>query len=156
MLSVILDHKLPLVVVIAGFLTIALTTIPLVDVWVAKSLGALLGTAGSLLLTAGLAMLFTGLTDLTGFSSEEATILQLSGADLSLQGLLLAGIVIGVVGVLDDVTISQSSTVLARACEPRLRFSRAVHASPARCWRPCQRDRQHPSARLRRRLVRYC
>ena len=75
------------------------------------------------LLTAGLAVIFTELTHLTGFSSEEATILQLSGADLSLQGLLLAGIVIGALGVLDDVTISQSSTVLAlRHANPGLGF----------------------------------
>jgi uncharacterized membrane protein len=123
MVPAILDHKPPLAVAVVGSLAIALTTIPLAHGWGPKSLGALLGTAGSLLLTAGLAVLFTELTHLTGFSSEEATILQLSGADLSLQGLLLAGIVIGALGVLDDVTISQSSTVLAlRQANPDFGF----------------------------------
>jgi uncharacterized membrane protein len=87
------------------------------------------------LLTAGLALLFTKLTHLTGFSSEEATLLQLAGADLSLEGLLLAGIVIGALGVLDDVTISQASTVMAlRAANPALGF-RALFASAQRVGR---------------------
>ena len=56
-------------------------------------------------------------------SSEEAAFLQLGQADLSLDGLLLAGIVIGALGVLDDVTISQASTVLAlRHANPSLGF----------------------------------
>jgi uncharacterized membrane protein len=68
-------------------------------------------------------VLFTELTHLTGLSSEEAAFLQLGQADLSLDGLLLAGIVIGALGVLDDVTISQASTVLAlRHANPSLRF----------------------------------
>jgi uncharacterized membrane protein len=83
----------------------------------------LLGTAVSLLLTAGLAVLVTELTHLTGLSSEEAAFLQLGQADLSLEGLLLAGMVIGALRVLDDVTISQASTVLAlRRANPSFRF----------------------------------
>jgi uncharacterized membrane protein len=120
---------------VVGSLAIALTTIPLAHGWGPKSLGALMGTAASLLLTAALALLFTELTHLTGLSSEEAGLLQLAGAHLSLQGLLLAGIVIGALGVLDDVTISQASTVLAlRAANPTLGF-RALFASAQRVGR---------------------
>jgi uncharacterized membrane protein len=119
----ILDDKPPLAVAVVGSLAVALITIPLAHGGGPKSLSALLGTAASLLLTAGLAVLFTELTHLTGLSSEEATFLQLGQADLSLQGLLLAGMVIGALGVLDDVTISQASTVLAlRRANPSLGF----------------------------------
>jgi uncharacterized membrane protein len=119
----ILDDKPPLAVAVVGSLAVALITIPLAHGGGPKSLSALLGTAASLLLTAGLALLFTELTHLTGLSSEEATFLQLGQADLSLEGLLLAGIVIGALGVLDDVTISQASTVLAlRRANPTLGF----------------------------------
>jgi uncharacterized membrane protein len=119
----ILDGKSPLAVAVVGSLGIALITIPLAHGGGPKSLSALLGTAVSLLLTAGLAVLFTELTHLTGLSSEEAAFLQLGQADLSLDGLLLAGIVIGALGVLDDVTISQASTVLAlRHANPSLEF----------------------------------
>jgi uncharacterized membrane protein len=119
----ILDDKPPLAVAVVGALAVALITIPLAHGGGPKSLSALLGTAVALLLTAGLAVLFTELTHLTGLSSEEATFLQLGQADLSLEGLLLAGMVIGALGVLDDVTISQASTVLAlRRANPSLRF----------------------------------
>ncbi|HET8820681.1 MAG TPA: YibE/F family protein [Thermoleophilaceae bacterium] len=109
----ILDGEEPLLVAVVGSLAIALITIPLAHGWGPKSIAALLGTAASLILTALLALLFTNLTHLTGLASEEAIFLQVGGADVSLQGLLLAGMVIGALGVLDDVTISQASTVLA-------------------------------------------
>jgi uncharacterized membrane protein len=121
----ILDGKSPLLVALTGSLAIALTTIPLAHGWGPKSLAALLGTAGSLILTTLLALLFTNLTHLTGLSSEEAIFLQIGNADVSLQGLLLAGMVIGALGVLDDVTISQASTVLAlRRANPALTLRR--------------------------------
>jgi uncharacterized membrane protein len=121
----ILDGKSALLVAVVGAMAVALTTIPLAHGWGAKSLAALLGTAASLILTALLAVLFTDLTHLTGLSSEEAIFLQIGNADVSLQGLLLAGMVIGALGVLDDVTISQASTVLAlRRANPALPFRR--------------------------------
>jgi len=78
-----------------------------------KSVAAALGTTAALLLTAGLAILFTELANITGFSSEEATLLQGIAGELSLEGLVLAGIVIAALGVLDDLTISQASSVMA-------------------------------------------
>jgi uncharacterized membrane protein len=121
----ILDGNEPLLVAVTGSLAIALVTIPLAHGWGAKSVAALLGTAASLVLTALLALWFTNLTQLTGLSSEEAIFLQIGDADVSLQGLLLAGMVIGALGVLDDVTISQASTVLAlRRASPALGFRR--------------------------------
>jgi uncharacterized membrane protein len=119
----ILDDKPPLAVAVVGSLAVAFVAIPLAHGRGAKTLAAVLGTAASLLLTALLALVFTEAAHLTGFSSEEAAFLQLSGADLSLQGLLLAGMVIGALGVLDDVTVSQASTVMAlRGANPALRF----------------------------------
>ena len=101
--------------------------------WLAKNLTArrrkptavvaLSSSSSSTLLTVALALVFTEAAHLSGFASEEATYLQLGGADFSLEGLLLAGMVIGALGVLDDVTVSQDSTVLAlRAANPGLGF----------------------------------
>jgi len=119
----ILDGEPPLAVAVVGSMAVALVTIPLAHGWGPKSGAALLGTAASLLFTAGLAALFTHLTHLTGLTSEEAIFLQVGRADVSLEGLLLAGMVIGALGVLDDVTISQSSTVLAlKRTNPALEF----------------------------------
>jgi uncharacterized membrane protein len=145
----ILDDKPPLAVAVVGSLAVALITIPLAHGGGPKSLSALLGTAVSLLLTAGLAVLFTELTHLTGLSSEEAAFLQLGQADLSLQGLLLAGIVIGALGVLDDVTISQAATVLAlRHANPSLGFRELF-------GRALQVGRDHVSATVNTLVLAY-
>jgi uncharacterized membrane protein len=109
----ILQGEAPLAVAIVGSLAVMLATITLAHGINPKSLAAILGTAGSLLLTVLLALLFTELAKLTGLSSEEATLLEASGTDVSLEGLVLAGMVIGALGVLDDVTVSQASTVMA-------------------------------------------
>ena len=119
----ILDGEPPLAVAVVGALAVALITIPLAHGGGPKTLAALLGTAASLLLTALLASVFTEAAHLTGFSSDEASYLLLAGADISLDGLLLAGMVIGALGVLDDVTVSQASTVIAlRGANPALGF----------------------------------
>jgi uncharacterized membrane protein len=72
---------------------------------------ALLGTLLSLGLTGGLAVLFVELTRITGLASEEALLLQASSGIIDFRGLLLAGIMIGALGVLDDVTVTQVSAV---------------------------------------------
>lgn len=59
-----------------------------------------------------LSWIFTEATRLTGISSDEAmTLFGLAEASVDLKGLLLAGIVIGTLGVLDDVVVSQVSVV---------------------------------------------
>jgi uncharacterized membrane protein len=117
------DGNPPLAVAVVGSLAVALIAIPLAHGGGPKSIAALLGTASSLLLTALLASVFTEAAHLTGFSSDEASYLLLAGADISLDGLLLAGMVVGALGVLDDVTVSQSSTVMAlRGANPALGF----------------------------------
>jgi uncharacterized membrane protein len=118
----ILDGSEPLAVAIVGSLAVMLVTIALAHGLGPKSLAAILGTTASLLLVAFLALAFTEITNLTGLASEEPALLQLEGVEVSFEGLLLAGMVIGALGVLDDVTVSQASTVLAlRAANPGLR-----------------------------------
>jgi len=62
-------------------------------------------------LTALLGAVFVGGSHLTGFTTEEAGLLQLELGTVDLRGLILGGIVIGTLGVLDDVTIAQASAV---------------------------------------------
>ena len=62
----------------------------------------------SLVLTGLLSIYFSALTKLTGFASEEAIyLIGLQGGNINVNGLLLAGIIIGALGVLDDVVVSQ-------------------------------------------------
>lgn len=119
----ILDGRPPLAVALVGSMAVMLITILLSHGGGPKSFAAILGTAASLVLVGILASLATGLTSLTGFSSDEAALLAVNDPGLSISGLLVAGIVIGALGVLDDVTISQASTVLAlRAAAPEEGF----------------------------------
>jgi uncharacterized membrane protein len=119
----ILDGQPPLTVALVGALAIMLATIPLTHGLGPKTVAACLGTSASLVLTLFLARGFASLSHLTGVSSDEAVFLRASLEDVSLQGLLLAGVVIAALGVLDDLTVTQSSTVLAlRSANPGLGF----------------------------------
>jgi uncharacterized membrane protein len=112
-LPAILDGRDPVPVAVAGALAIMVATIALAHGVGPKSIAAILGTAASLALTLGLAEAFTNLAHLTGLSSDESALLIVGRTDLDLRGLVLAGMVIGALGVLDDVTVSQASTVMA-------------------------------------------
>jgi uncharacterized membrane protein len=109
----ILGGGSPTGVALVGSLAIMLVTIPLAHGLGAKSIAACLGTAASLLVVLGLGTLFADLAHLTGLSSEEAVYLRTVAGDFSVRGLLLAGMVIGALGVLDDLTVTQASTVAA-------------------------------------------
>lgn len=78
---------------------------------------AILSTLITLVLTSLMTSLFVGLARLTGYSSDEAMFLQITHANIDMRGILLAGIIIGFLGILDDVTVSQCSIVsqLSRA-----------------------------------------
>lgn len=119
----ILEGRSPMGVAFIGALAVMLVTIPLAHGIGPKTVSACLGTAVSLSLTLGLADLFIGFSHLSGITSEETVYLRATQQEISLQGLLLAGMVIGALGVLDDLTVSQSSTVMAlRRANPSLRF----------------------------------
>jgi uncharacterized membrane protein len=93
---------------------------------------ALIGSLAIMLVTLGLGSLFIGLAHLTGLSSDEALFLRASVGDISITGLLLAGMVIGALGVLDDLTVTQASTVLAlRRANPSLGFRRLFEGAIA-------------------------
>jgi uncharacterized membrane protein len=126
----IADGRPPLQVAAFGGLGVMLLTIPLVHGGGAKSLAACLGTAAALLLTLALADVFTRLAHLSGLTSDEAVYLQ-SANGVSVRGLLLAGMVIGSLGVLADTTVTQASTVMAlRRANPELGLRELVqHAT---------------------------
>ena len=116
----ILEESSPFAVGLVGSFAAMFATIVLVYGIGAKSLAALLGTAASLLATALLAVVGVKVAHITGTVTEEATLVRsLSSGGVSLQGLVLAGILIATLGVLNDVTVGQASTVLAlRRADP--------------------------------------
>ena len=72
---------------------------------------ALLGTLASLALTVALSSVFVDLARINLLFSEEAAYLRLGDASVDLRGLFLAGVIIGALGALDDMTVTQASAV---------------------------------------------
>jgi uncharacterized membrane protein len=73
---------------------------------------SIIGTIIALIITGILSNIFVDTAHLTGTASEEVLLLQILGdTQYNLKGLLLAGIIIGTLGVLDDVTVSQTAIV---------------------------------------------
>ena len=128
LIPAILDGRPILPVALVASLAVMLLTLGLAHGVGPKSIAAALGTAVCLLLTAGLALVFTKLAHLTGFASEEALLVQEAADEVSVQGLVIAGMVIAALGVLDDVTVSQASAVMAlRRADPTMPFRRLYH-----------------------------
>jgi len=128
----ILSGKDPILVTIFGSLLIIPATFYLSHGFNKKATIAVGGTLISLVVAGILSKIFVELTHLTGYASEEAGFLQLmKGETVNIRGLLLAGIIIGVLGVLDDITIAQAAVVeQLRYANPNLKpqelFKRAM------------------------------
>ena len=102
----------PVVATVIGAAAIAFATLVLAHGANWKTAAALGGTALSLALTFALARFGVGFVELTGLADEHSVALNiLSGGAVDAGGLLLAGIIIGALGVLDDVTATQASAV---------------------------------------------
>jgi uncharacterized membrane protein len=113
----ILAGREPVTIAILGSVVMMGISLYLVYGWKAKTHVTVAGLFVSLVLTGLLAILFVSWTRLSGFGAEEAGFLQVAGVQLNTRGLLLAGIIVGTLGALDDVAVGQSSTIfeLSRA-----------------------------------------
>ncbi|WP_425560662.1 YibE/F family protein [Luedemannella helvata] len=120
----ILEGASPLLVAIVGAAAVMLVVLYLTHGLSVTTSMAVLGTLVSLVLTGLLSAAATAVTRLSGVSSEESSFLTMNFPDVNMHGLLLAGILIGSLGVLDDVTVTQAYTVreLAHA-NPGLGFA---------------------------------
>ena len=124
----ILQGRSPLLVALVGAGAVLLVTLALAHGPGVTSLAAALGGATSLLLTALLALVLVNAAHLTGFVSEQALLLRgITPGGLPPEGLLIAGMVIAALGVLDDVAVSQASTVVALRCAAPDRGGRELY-----------------------------
>jgi uncharacterized membrane protein len=95
---------------IIGSFTVALLALYLAHGWRQLTHVAFASTGLALLVTFGLASLVLELAKFSGFASEESLYLAIAG-NIDIRGLLLAGVVLGALGALDDVTVTQASAV---------------------------------------------
>lgn len=108
----ILDGADPVIVTIIGSFIILLVIIYLTEGFNTLAHVSVASIFLSLVLTVLVSWLFVDLARLSGLASEEASfIIGLGAGKINLQGILLAGIIIGALGVLDDVAISQAAAV---------------------------------------------
>jgi uncharacterized membrane protein len=106
----------PVGVSIMGSVVLLAASTYLVYGWNPKAHAAVAGMMLSLVLTGALAWLFVEWTRLTGLSVEESSYLVMElGPNINLQGLVLGGIIVGSLGVLDDICVGQSSAVFELA-----------------------------------------
>lgn len=103
----------PVITTVVGSLFIIPVTFYLSHGVNRKTSIAVVGTVIALVITGTLAVYFVDFAKLSGYASEEAAFLRSAqfGGAVDVRGLLLAGIIIGTLGVLDDVTVSQASIV---------------------------------------------
>lgn len=104
--------KDPLVTSIFGSFFFVSYSLYIVYGWNMKTHAAVVGSLLALIITGILAFIFVDQSRLTGYGNENMFyISQLTQNTLNVRHLLLAGILIGTLGVLDDLVISQSSAV---------------------------------------------
>lgn len=108
----ILTGQNPLLVTLVGALFIAVLSLYTAHGFNRRTSVALGSTLITIVFAITLSSGFVWLTRLSGVGSEEALFLQTSPAQgINLQGLLLGGIIIGALGVLDDITTGQAAAV---------------------------------------------
>lgn len=108
----ILSGRDPMGVAVFGAIIIVPFTFILSHGFNKKTMLAIISTALTLIATGILVDMFVNLSNLTGFATEESSFLQSARPGIvNMKGLLMAGIIIGVLGILDDITVAQTSVV---------------------------------------------
>lgn len=110
-LPAILEGSNPLVVAVVGSSAIMLIALYMCHGLSARTSVAVLGTLISLLLTGLLGSVFIGWASLSGNTDDNTGLIHGLYPEIDMSGLLLAGVIIGSLGVLDDVTVTQTSAV---------------------------------------------
>jgi len=120
----ILAGQNPMPVCLAGAIILMAVSQYLVYGFKWKTHAAMSGLILSLAITSLLALFFTSWARITGLGSEEAPLLTLAaGTRIDLRGLVLGQVIIGCLGVLDDICVGQASAIFElRSANPSLNW----------------------------------
>lgn len=130
----LLDGSPPLLIAVVGASAIMFAALFLTHGVTVQTSVAIAGTLASLILTGVLGVAFTSALHLTGVAGEDDSFLSATLGAVDMRGLLLAGIVIGALGVLDDVTVTQAETV-AELAAAGVSSRRSLYRSASRIGR---------------------
>ncbi|MDQ0120312.1 YibE/F family protein [Pseudarthrobacter sp902506025] len=127
----LVEGKPPLLLALVGSTVIMIGVLYFAHGFSARTSTALLGTIFGLAITALLAAWATNAANLAGVGSHDAATLVNTSSNISISGVILCGLIISGLGVLNDVTITQSSAVwelyeLAPASSARKLFTSAM------------------------------
>ncbi|WP_200958230.1 YibE/F family protein [Nocardioides sp. Soil805] len=111
MLPALLTGESGLAVALVGSSAIMFMVLYLAHGVSVRTSTALAGTLFGLLVTAGLGLVAIDAARLTGLGDESALQLRLHATELDFRGLLTCAVIVAGLGVLNDVTITQSSAV---------------------------------------------
>jgi uncharacterized membrane protein len=122
----ILGGEDPVKVSLIGSTVLLGVTLYLTYGWNLKTHASILSMLLTLAIAGGLSLLSVGITRLTGYGDESSMFLmQYSAVQIDPRGLLLGGMIIGTLGVLDDLVTSQSAAVVEiHDANPALGFRR--------------------------------
>lgn len=110
-LPAILQGSNPLLVAVVGASAIMLIALYMCHGLSARTSVAVVGTLLSLVLIGLLGSVFIDWAVLTGNTDDSTGLIHGLYPSIDMSGLLLAGVIIGSLGVLDDVTVTQTSAV---------------------------------------------
>ncbi|MGW5273211.1 YibE/F family protein [Streptomyces sp. NPDC004044] len=128
-LPAILQGSNPLLVAVVGASAIMLIALYMCHGLTARTSVAVIGTLISLLLIGLLGSLFIDWASLTGNTDDNTGLIHGLYPHIDMSGLLLAGVIIGSLGVLDDVTVTQTSAVWElRQADPTMGARRLYRA----------------------------
>jgi uncharacterized membrane protein len=111
MLPALLTGESGLLVGLTGAAAIMFVVLYTTHGFSVRTSAALAGTLSGVLVTAALGVVAADAARVTGISEESAGVLSTFAGDLSFQGLFACAIVVAGLGVLNDVTITQASSV---------------------------------------------
>ncbi len=111
LLPALLDGRSPVESALVAGAAILLVVLYVAHGFSMRTTTALLGTLIALAFTAGFAAIATSAARLTGRSNEIYGELQGAGVKISISGLILCGLIVGALGVINDITVTQASSV---------------------------------------------
>jgi uncharacterized membrane protein len=131
----LLEGAPPVLVAVLVASAITVVTILLTEGRGRVGISAILGTIAALALTGVLSIAVSALASFSATGAEDLFFLQVAtGQQFDVRGLLLAAFILGALGVLDDVTVTQAATVEELSLQRGL-TGRALSASALRIGR---------------------
>ena len=134
-LPALMEGRTPLLVAVVTAGAVMITTLWLSHGFTVRTSVAMIGTLVALLLTGVLGSVFTEAGRFSGLSDDASQYIAAINSDIDVGGLLLAGLVIGALGVLDDVTVTQTAAVWELARADPLASRRSLFAGGMRIGR---------------------